>query len=231
MKQIIYLMIFLMTISIVAASPLYYKPQGTAFNFSVPCEINGADCSIDSTCYLTNIDPNSMLLINYSQMSNMNNGFHTFLLNSSQTQTLGEYTTKVSCIDGIYNGTTSFRYMITDSNMNFGSSEKLDSRVLLIFGLITLVFITLYIFKSNIVLGYASATMMLLLVVVIWTQGINLPTTISLGGVDVPAYYSVPLWITGAFGFIMVLVALWLFYHASRDEPTPEAEKDYREEY
>lgn len=229
-KKILIVIILLIIPLVSAIDPSYYYKKGDLINLKVPCFYQNTYCTNSTGCQITIILPNSSILIN-NQLMTYNPNYFSYQLTSDQTQIVGNYQTVVNC-EGEENGHTLFSFFIADENLNFGSKNIIDYKVFIMFGMIAMILFIVYYFKKNIVLGYASATIFLIVAAFMWIYGINIPLNLALsGGGTLLAYNTINSVITGAIGTVIVLISIWLFFHASfLKKEEQKLDVEYREE-
>lgn len=113
-------------VGIVCAETNLFVPQSDDYNLQISCENNGNFCTASATCNLTINYANSSTLINNQLMSNMNNGYFNYSLNENQTSVKGEYSARVTCIDGTLNDTSTFIYEVNPEGIR-PSDQKTEA--------------------------------------------------------------------------------------------------------
>jgi len=90
-------MLLILVTTFAVAQPIY--EQGSDVTLSVPCYIDGNVCGVSATCNGTVLNPRDVVL--YNEQSMVQNGAVFELdLNSTDTQTNGDYRLSVSCSQG-----------------------------------------------------------------------------------------------------------------------------------
>lgn len=88
-----------------SSADLFYEANQD-INLKIPCTVEGSPCSTSALCNLSIQYPgNASYLINSQKMTNLNNGDFNYTLVFYE---VGDYYTKVSCKDGVENGTAIF---------------------------------------------------------------------------------------------------------------------------
>lgn len=109
---------------IVSAESAYTFKSGGKIDLKVPCvNDDGSFCSIDTNCTITIVDPNSVLIIDGQNMS-FNVEYFNYSLDTTQSVTLGEYPTRVSCLGISDNGFTTFNFEVTPSGTNPSTGQS-----------------------------------------------------------------------------------------------------------
>lgn len=104
----------LMMVLPVIAEPSYIFRKETDTDMKISCfDINNSLCNNVTDCYLTINMPSGANLIRNETMT-YNYDYFNYTLNTTQTVTLGEYTTIVRC-QGTENAFSTFTYLITPS--------------------------------------------------------------------------------------------------------------------
>jgi len=219
MRKIIYILMSLILMCVVVADPSFYFKAGENINLKVPCIDNGMSCSSNTTCKLSVTYPNMTALIT-NQAMNFGQPFQAYPVGTLET--LGQYESTVICNDTNTSGVSMFTFQVLSSNTNFGNDSPLDAVVLVIIGSLGLILFIIFEFKKNIVVGYSSATISLIMAVLVWTQGIN----IRLTEYTTLLYYKVPSLISGGVGFVLVLLSIWLYYQSSYDDDERDEARD-----
>ena len=116
-------------VSFIAAETSFFVPKGNSYNLTFICENEEnvlSLCSASASCNITINYPNSSILINNEETTNLNNGKFQITLNSSQTNTNGEHQGWVGCSDGTLNSSTNFIYEINPTGIR-PSEQKTTS--------------------------------------------------------------------------------------------------------
>jgi|TARA_R100000750_G_scaffold62697_2_gene57431 hypothetical protein len=121
--------ILMFVTTFVSAENLVYV-QGELADIKVPCINNNTYCSAASTCDLTVINPESVILLNNTRMTRQT-AFHNYTLNTSDTATNGEYTRNVFCNDGTDNGFSSVSFFITPTGEKLSTSSSIGYGIIL----------------------------------------------------------------------------------------------------
>jgi len=110
-KQILILLIFLMTINIaIASEPVAYYHVDNTFNLNIPCYNAGAYCSGSAICNITIIDPQVDTFIDNKQMTN-DGAYHNITINPT---IIGDYQVYVMCTDGSNSNYNSFIFQVNN---------------------------------------------------------------------------------------------------------------------
>jgi len=111
--------------------------QSTDADLIIPCAYStGEICSDSGVCNVSIQYNNGTYLVNFKEMTNMNNGDFKYVLDVNDTSVLGDYSGKVYCIDGSYNGTGFFTYSVTTNG-----NELPTAGVIVLFTIIFLIII------------------------------------------------------------------------------------------
>ena len=224
MRKYIFILFLLLFSSIAFAEPTLFYKQGESIDLKIPCANDGLPCSSVSTCNITINYPDGSNMVNNKLMTN-NGTYHNYTLPSSSV--VGEYQTTVFCIDGADAGYKSFSIYVLNDNVNFGDTNILDYKVFLLFTLLGFILFTIYqTIRKNIVLGYTSATIIMLSGAYSWFYGLSM--TISLG---IQAYEVFNPILTKAVGTVLVLFSLWLYLDSSFNKKEKSNDTEFREEY
>lgn len=127
-KNIIYLISFILLISLVSAAT--YE-QSKELDLKVPCINNNTFCSGSATCNLTILYPNSTALVFGVAMTNAGT-YHNYTLDGNQTTVLGEYSTTVVCTDGSEGGYSTFIYKINPTGHEITQAQGFSSMGLIL---------------------------------------------------------------------------------------------------
>jgi len=225
MKKLLLILFGILLFSGIAlAEPSFFYKKGESIDLKVPCSNNGAPCSALATCNLTINYPNSTNLVNNKLMTN-NGAFHNYTL--PNTTVVGEYQAIVFCLDNREAGYSTFGMYVLNENVYFGDTSILDYKVFLIFIALGLIFFILYLtIRKNIVLGYVSATIFVILGLYSWIQGLSMPINLS-----VQAYELFNPIVTKAVGTVLTVFALWLYLDSSFAKKKEREEAEFRDEY
>jgi len=107
--------------------------QNQVVDLKIPCTLEGYPCSTSALCNLTIIYPNSSYLLDNQGMTNLNTGDFNYSLTFIE---IGDYSTKVQCVDGIYNSTATFPITITHT----GSELSVGQGIIFLIFVIALIF-------------------------------------------------------------------------------------------
>jgi len=124
-KILLTLLIGMFLISIVSAQSTY--KQSNELDLKVPCFYSDTRCSDTAECNLSILYPNSSFLVEEQPMTNLENGYHNYTLNESQTSVLGEHPVSVYCIDNSEKGYSTFAYRITPTGQEITMSQGIVS--------------------------------------------------------------------------------------------------------
>jgi len=136
-KAVIGMLLVVTLFTLVSAQQIY--TEDTQIDLKIPCFNNDTYCSSSSTCNLTIINSNGSALINNLQMT-QNTAYHNFTLNKNQTESSGKYRVAITCIDGSFNGHSTFEIIITPT----GNSLDISSSIIQGFILIIMFGVTLF---------------------------------------------------------------------------------------
>jgi len=89
------------------------------------------------------------MLIDNQLMTNLNNGYHNYTLNTNQTLILGEYSSSVFCKDGDFNGYSVFNYFINPSGYEITTGQGFASIGLIISIILLAAFFSFFGFKFS----------------------------------------------------------------------------------
>ena len=110
-------LIVLAGLFIIAALPLgsslVYK-QNELIDLKIPCSLDGYPCSSSAMCNLTIQYPNASYLVDTKQMTNLGTGDFNYTLYFIP---IGDYPSKVACLDKGVNKTSQFIITITPSGV------------------------------------------------------------------------------------------------------------------
>lgn len=119
----IILALILFAVNVYAEDPRFIGQQNQQIDLKEPCFNNGTYCSSSGTCNITIWRPNNAgILVNNKLMTNQVS-FHNYTLNTTQTSSIGEYQTSISCCDIGLCGYDTYTFKITPSGELYGQSE------------------------------------------------------------------------------------------------------------
>ena len=108
----------------------------------VPCEINEDVCSSSTHCNITIRYPNGTYIVASSVATyNHTTGDANYTL--TNTEKVGEYSTRIICKDGVYNGTSTFNFKITPAGKDLTTGEGIIY-IIVFFGSFVLFGLSLY---------------------------------------------------------------------------------------
>ena len=114
-KRMIFLVFFSLFFSLSFVSAIQTYAKFDDINLRIPFEVNGSIASDSAYCNVSIKYPNETYLIDNGGMTNENNGYFNYSLNTNQTNTLGTHNWVAFCCDG------------TDCAMGYGDFEVTPS--------------------------------------------------------------------------------------------------------
>lgn len=170
MKKIYVLFLLLLIIPLVSAS-VSTVAKGSEYEIKRAVRINGGIPSNDTMCNITVLFANDTVLVDFKAMTYSEKYFN-YTLNGNQTAIKGDYKYDITCIQGNYNATERFNFII-----NKGGIAPSDSRtnattrtIYLTFALGILFFIGFLWIKK----GYTYKFTFLLMALLMFIVAINL---------------------------------------------------------
>jgi len=122
---LLFLTTLLLCTTLALAESRFIAKQNTNFDIKEPCYNNGTYCSAAAVCNITVWIPNTQtILVDGRGMTN-GGTFHNYTLNTSQTNTLGEYEASVKCTDGSLSNFDSFSFKVTPSGQIYEQGESM----------------------------------------------------------------------------------------------------------
>lgn len=145
---IILALAILIALPLVIGETAFFVERGEPHTLRFSCENSGGLCTATANCNISIFsNQNSSVIINNSGATNLFNGFFSLDLDGNNTHGNGEYTTRVSCIDGGLNDTSTFTYEVNPQGIR-PSQEKSDTIIFSIFFFVVLglLFLVAFIF-------------------------------------------------------------------------------------
>jgi len=116
MKKITLLLLFgIFLINLVSASPSFYVTQYEPYDITFSCTDNSqllGFCSPATNCNITIIYPNSTIMVDNQNTTNLFNGKFNYSIISAQTNVNGEYTVRAGCSGNGLNNSADFTYEV-----------------------------------------------------------------------------------------------------------------------
>lgn len=103
--------------------PAFIITKNTPYNLSVTCTLNDIYCSTATNCNLTSYYSGTTI-INSQTMDNDGQGKVRYLIPASNNSMLGEYQATIFCTNGVYNDTSDFSYLVTQTGSNPNISQS-----------------------------------------------------------------------------------------------------------
>ena len=125
-KYIFNIIILIFCIGFISASSSFFIEQSTDYNLKFSCELDGYICPSDTSCNVTIQSPNSSILINNNESTNLNNGYFNITLNENQTAINGEYLMLIYCSGGGKNDTSNIIYEVNPPGIR-QTDQKVES--------------------------------------------------------------------------------------------------------
>lgn len=116
-KTIIIFFLILLVTPIISAETDFFVKRSDFYDLKINAVIDGSRLSSSGTCNITISYPNATIMVDDAVMTNLNNGFFNYTLNSTQTTPNGEYTARAECIDSNINGTSTFIYEVNPTGI------------------------------------------------------------------------------------------------------------------
>lgn len=113
--------------------------QNTFIDVKENCFNNNTYCSDTAKCNITIINPDNIIIINSSKMTNRGS-YHNLTLNNTHTNLLGVYEATAMCIDKTSNGFDTFYFKITPN----GDEPSLVQGIIYIVLLLTFMILTIF---------------------------------------------------------------------------------------
>ncbi len=140
----------ILALAILLVSPLvlgdtaFFVQQNQPYDLKFSCENSGGACSGSANCNISIFsNQNSSSIINNSVTTNLFNGFFELQLDGNNTAGNGEYTSRVSCVDGALNDTVTFTYEVNPTGIRpsdqKSSAINLSIGFMIVLGLIFLI--------------------------------------------------------------------------------------------
>lgn len=102
----------IITLATFVNAQLIYK-QYTDIDLKIPCKSNETICSNSAICNISVTNSNATLVIDNQAMTNLNNGFFSYLVSKNDTSVRGEYQAFVYCTDNDLQGANIIVFTIT----------------------------------------------------------------------------------------------------------------------
>lgn len=183
MKKIILLVLGIFFLSFIAAAPSFYVTQNTPFDIKVSCENQGGFCSGAATCKLTVSYPNSTVLVDNQNMTNLLNGYFNYTLTPAQTLLIGEYSARTGCDDGNASATTTFTYEVNPTGAE--ARSVFENPIIIILIILAFIFIGMGIYFTNPSLGFMGSIILLLSGIYTMIYGFNNITNLYTQGAGI----------------------------------------------
>jgi|TARA_R100000750_G_scaffold62840_1_gene58453 hypothetical protein len=149
----------------------FFVKENTDYDVKVSCENQGNFCSSSVACNVTFVYPNSTILIDNQEMTNLNNGYFNYSLIPAQTIPVGKYSGRTGCTDGNVSATTTFNYEVTSTGIK--GESIFNNPSLIFFGILSFAFLFLGVYFSNPSMGFIGSIIFLLMGVYMMIYGFN----------------------------------------------------------
>jgi len=223
-KYIIMILATLLLLPLVSASDDIYRIQGVENNITAFCSEPYDICDDQTSCNISISNEQGNNIVNQQNMNRLGNNFYY----QTTFNSAGNYKANYICRSGDNYGSDINNIKVLGENYTFTDSSLLNMYVLIIMGSISLALFGLFLINKNIVIGFTSATILLIVGLFIWIQGI----VIQINDYATVLYYQVPSLISWGLGFVLVVFSLWLYWYSASysDKEDSMLEYEYREE-
>ena len=218
-----YLIIAMFLLSLALADDnLRYGIQDEPITLVTTCTFQGiVDDNANATISLSY--PNGTFLF-ASAVMNQHVGYQSYVL--PDTTVPGTYDVQSYCDDGVDSNWREYQLVILPSEYSY-DNQGIDYRVLIGGLVIGLLFFGFFLMNRNIVLGYSSASIVMVTVIIMWVSGVSIKTDFNS---IAPIFYIVPTLITVAIGFALVMFSIWIFYYSIQTKEEDNKEFEIRPE-
>lgn len=141
-KKYIILFAFLLVVPMISGQLIF--EQGKNINISIPCDVNGTECSTAASCNYSVFAPDYTKIKNHTTNLGVNSAFYVFI-NSSQSQSIGTYYVNIWCEDVGETTKTTFEFEITQTGTNLSTAQ----------GIVYIVFLLAILFIFSVVLYFS----------------------------------------------------------------------------
>ena len=200
-KIILTLIIGIFLITLASASPSFYVKQYEPYDITFSCTDDSQPlgfCSASTNCNITIIYPNSTIMVNNQNTTNLLNGKFNYSITSAQTNLNGEYTVRAGCSGNGLNNSADFTYEVNPTGRE-GKSFLLNP-ILIFLTIFAFIFIGLGIGLKIPMLGFIGAVLLMLAGMYTMIYGFGDVTNLYTQGVAVALL---------GLGFILIILSAY----------------------
>lgn len=153
--------IFLITLA--SASPSFYVTQYKPYDITFSCTDDSQPlgfCSASTNCNITIIYPNSTIMVDNQNTTNLLNGKFNYSITSAQTNLNGEYTVRAGCSGNGLNNSADFTYEVNPTGRE--GKSVLNNSVLIFLVVLAFAFIGFGIGFKIPTLGFIGSILLIL---------------------------------------------------------------------
>jgi len=162
-KIILTLMLGIFLITLASATPSFYVTQYEPYDITFSCTDDSQPlgfCSATTNCNITIIYPNSTIMVNNQNTTNLLNGKFNYSITSAQTNVNGEYIVRVGCSGNGLNNSADFTYEVNPTGRE-GKSFLLNP-ILIFLTIFAFIFLGLGIILKIPPLGFIGSILLIL---------------------------------------------------------------------
>lgn len=126
---LIVMTLLVVSLSVASAGQVYR--QDTNIDLKVPCLNNNTYCSQATTCNITIIDSESVVIVDNELMQNQT-AYQNYTFNVTHSANSGEYTRNIICSDGGVSGYSSDTFIITPTGNAFDDASSFATTIILV---------------------------------------------------------------------------------------------------
>ena len=134
-KKTIIILMFLMFLPIVIATPSFFIEQNKNFDLKISCfNSDNSFCLVTTNCSITVSTPNSTVIVNNQDMT-FNTAYYNYTIKNNNLRNLGEYQVITQCT-GATDGFQTFSFEVTFDGLEPQPTAKAINNIPIIFGMI-----------------------------------------------------------------------------------------------